>query len=142
MPPPARVLVITREHVMRNLLEQIFIIREVPTCIVPTLQEAEAAMKSLGLAGVGLVMVDIAALGGCEDEQLRNVQRVLQAWPAPPTPLPTLLIGTLLQKYTASARPSDHVQFLAKPFHLGELTEAIGKLYGPTAPRHVPLPPS
>ena len=126
---PTHVLIITHDETMRNLLEQIFMIRDVQVVIAATVQAAEASINLGGVGTFGLVLIDIAALGECESDQKNVACRILEDWTATNPTLPFLLLGTFLQKHAIHMIRADIVRALVKPFRLDELVDAIDELY-------------
>ena len=125
MSTPSHVLIITNDNGLRNLLEQIFIIRGDTTVIVRTIQDAEITTKRWELAMCRLVIIDTDALGMGETEQKHMACRVLEDWTTKYPMLPFLFLGTLLQKYALLTIRADIMQFVVKPFHLDNLVDAI-----------------
>ena len=125
MQRPTHVLIITRDGVMRNLLEQVFIIRDVQIVTAATVQGAEAIINLWGLGAFGLVIIDTEALGDCEVDQQHITGRILQAWTAAHPRLPFIVLGSLFQKHAVHMSRANGVRVLVKPFRLDELIDAI-----------------
>ena len=119
------VCIVTHDNGLRNLLEQIFIIRGDPIVIVRTLQDAEIAIERWDSATCRLVIIDTAALGRCETEQKHTACRILEDWTTTYPTLPFVFLGTLLQKYALLAIRADIMRFIVKPFRLDDLIDAI-----------------
>lgn len=122
------VLMITRDNVIRNLLEQVFIIRDVQIVITATASGAEAIAAQWGLDAFSLVIMDTAALGESESEQRHVAHRMLQAWNSANPRLPVIVLATFLQKHDLHGAQTDRVRTLVKPFRVDELVEAIEAL--------------
>jgi DNA-binding NtrC family response regulator len=126
---PTHVLIITRDETMRNLLEQVFMIRDVQVVIAVTVQGAEASIDLWDVGTFGLVIIDTAALGECESDQKHVACHILENWTATHPTLPFLFLGTILQKHAIHMIRADIVRILVKPFRLDELVDAIDELY-------------
>ena len=129
MQHPTHALIITRDDLIQNLLEQVLLIRDIQIVTVATVQEAEAIVALSGLGVFGLVIIDTAALGENEADQQHESSRVVEAWTAANPSLPFILLGTFLQKHGVHMIRSDRVYVLVKPFRLDELVDAIDQLY-------------
>jgi DNA-binding NtrC family response regulator len=129
MQQPTHVLILTHDDAIRNLLEQIFIIRDVQVLIAETVQGAEAIIHQWGLSTFGLVIIDTAALGKYEMEQKRVACRLLEEWTTAHPALPFLFLGTVLQKHAIYPIRADIVRVLVKPFRLDELVNVVDDLY-------------
>ncbi len=129
MQKPTHVLIITHDDAIRNLLEQVFIIRDVQIVIAATVQGAEAIVDLWGLGTFGLVIIDTAALGECDLDQNHMACRVLEDWTATNSTLSFLFLGTILQKHAMHMIQAEIVRVLVKPFRLDELVDAVDDLY-------------
>lgn len=127
---PAHVLIITRDDVVRNLLEQVFIIRGIPIVIAASAPGAKAIVDLWGLSAFGLVIIDTAALGARESDQQHAVCRMLGEWTVANSRLSFILLGTLFQKHALHRFQAPVVHVLVKPFRLDELVDTIDELYG------------
>ena len=124
------VLIMTHDDASRNLLEQVFLIRDVQVVVVAaTVQRAEAIIERWGLASFGLVIIDTAALGACDAEQKHVACCIVEDWTAKAPTLPFLVLGTFLQKHEMHTIRADRVRFLVKPFRLDDLVDAVDNLY-------------
>lgn len=126
---PSYVLIVTNDNVLRNLLEQVCIVLGDETVMVRTLKDAEAILAHWELTTCKLAIVDTAALDVGEFEQKRATCRLLEDWTTTYPMLPFLFLGTLLQKYALLAIRADIMRFIAKPFCLDVLVEAIEGCY-------------
>jgi len=129
MQQPTHVLILTHDDAMRNLLEQVFIIRDVQILIAETVQDAEAIMNRWGLPAFGLVIIDTAALGEYELDQKQMACRLLEEWTTAHPALPFLFLGTVLQKHAIYPIRADIVRVLVKPFRLDELVDVVDDFY-------------
>ncbi len=129
MQQSSHVLIITRDNIIRNLLEQVFIVRDIQIVIAATIHGAKAIIDLWGLRPFGLVIVDIAALGACESDQQLVGYRALEAWTAANARLPFIFLGTFFQKHAVQRIRADAVRVLVKPLHADELIDAIDELY-------------
>jgi hypothetical protein len=125
MSMPSHVLIITKDQRLRNLLEQIFIVRGDRTVTVNTIPGAKTTTEPCEPAMYRLVIVDTAALRMCETEQKHRACRVLEDRSTKCPTLPFLFLGNLLQKYSLLAIRGDMPRFIAKPLHLDDLVGAI-----------------
>lgn len=135
---PKHVLIMTRDHAIRNLFEQLFMTRDIPFVMAASVQGAEAIIDLWGMQGFGLVIIDTAMLGEGEAEQRDVACRLLKAWTAKWPCLAVLLLGTLWQKHAVQMRRGG--RFLVKPYRLGELVDAVDELYAGTPCAKEPLP--
>lgn len=126
---PTHVLIITRDDAIRNLLEQVFMIRDVQIAVAATAQGAEALVDLWGLNTFGLVIIDTAALGEHESDQKHVACRILAGWTTANPALPFLFLGTILQKHALYTIRADIMRVLVKPFRLDELVDAVDDLY-------------
>jgi DNA-binding NtrC family response regulator len=129
MQQPTHVLILTHEDAIRNLLEQVFIIRDVQILIAETVQGAKAIINLWGLPTFGLVIIDTAALGEYELDQKRLACRILEEWTATYPALPFLFLGTVLQKHAIYLIRADIVRVLVKPFRLDKLVDVVDDFY-------------
>ncbi len=129
MQQPTHVLIITRDDVIRNLLEQVFIIRDIQIVIAATAEGAEAIVDLWGLNAFGLVVIDTAAFGESESDQQHVACRMSEAWTAVNPRLPFIWLVTFLQKQDVQMAQADRVRVLVKPFRVDELVDAIETLY-------------
>jgi DNA-binding NtrC family response regulator len=140
MQQPTHVLILTHDDAIRNLLEQVFIIRDVQILIAETVQGAEAIINLWGLSMFGLVIIDTAALGEYEMDQKRVACRILEEWTTAHPALPFLFLGTVLQKHAIYPIRADIVRVLVKPFRLDELVDVVDDLYPEQHHPHASLP--
>ena len=101
--------------------------------VTATVQEAEEARRRLGSEAIGLVITDVNLsrnLNGQEGYAL--FRRWTAAYPA----LPFLLISGAISSRDLLTTPTDGVRFLAKPFDLDELIEAVQALLRNGATTH------
>ena len=136
---PTHVLIVTSDHATRNLLEQVFMIRDIQIVIAATVQGAEAIIELWGLAEFGLIIIDTAALAERESDQKHVACHILHEWTEAHPSLPFLFLGTLGQKQTILAIRADIVRFLAKPYRLDDLVDAVDDLYLGSRCHQVPL---
>lgn len=128
MPTPPQVLILINEDGLRNLFEQLFMIRGNTIVIVSSLQGANTSLERWAPAICRLFIIDTAALGTYEVEQQYRACRLLEGWRTTHPTLPVLFLGTILQKYPILARRANLVRFIVKPVHLDDLVEAIDHL--------------
>lgn len=138
MREPTHVLIITHDDVLRNLLEQVFLIRSIQIVIAATVNGAEAIASLWGWGAFGLIIVDTEALGEGELDQQHIACHVLEEWTTATPSLPFIFLGTLLQKHALHLIRADGVRILVRPFRLDELVEVIDDLYGEK--QHSPHP--
>jgi DNA-binding NtrC family response regulator len=129
MQQPTHVFIMTHDDAIRNLLEQVFIIRDVQILIAETVLGAEAIINLWGLPAFGLVIIDTAALGEYESDQKHMACRILEEWTTTHPALPFLFLGTVFQKYALYLMRANIVRVLVKPFRLDELVDVVDNLY-------------
>jgi DNA-binding NtrC family response regulator len=127
MPTP-QMLILTKDDGLRNLFEQLFMIRGDTIVIVSNLQGAKTTLERWAPATCRLVIIDTTTLGTSEVEQQRRACRLLEAWSIRYPMLPVLFLGTILQKYPILAIRFHLVQFIVKPCHLDDLVAALDTL--------------
>lgn len=128
MSTPPQMLILTNDNGLRNLFEQLFIIRGDTIVIVRNLQGAKTTLERWAPATCRLVIIDTAALGTSEVEQQHGASCLLEVWSTRYPMMPVLLLGTILQKYPILAIRTHLVQFIVKPCHVDDLVEALDTL--------------
>jgi len=128
MSTPPQMLILTKDDGLRNLFEQLFMIRGDTIGIVSNLQGAKTTLEQWVPVTCRLVIIDTAALGTSEVEQQHGACRLLEAWTTQYPMLPVLFLGTILQKYPILAIRTHLVQFIVKPCRLDDLVEALDNL--------------
>lgn len=134
MPGQMFVLLLTDDQTLRNLIEQLFIIYGIKTLTAATAEEGETLIVQIGLAGLGLAIIDTAVFGTDELQQQQRSYELLRAWTVKYLGLPCLVVGSILQRASILPEYTDIVQFLVKPFRLDELAGVVRGLWAGKKP--------
>ena len=113
---------------MRDILQEALHTYGYPVVTAATVQEAEELRQRLGAHAIGLVLADI--------NLSRNGQEgyaLFQRWTALHPTLPFVLMSAAANSRALPAVQTGAVRFVAKPFDLDELLEAMRSLLGEEA---------
>jgi DNA-binding NtrC family response regulator len=122
------ILVIDDDRTIRNLLHEALRLRGYHVTAVGTVPEAEDVLRQLGVAALGLVIADIQLT---TRPQAREGYVLYERWSATHPTLPFLLISGDPSSQSLPAIHTGTVRFLAKPFAMSELLEAVRLLFRP-----------
>jgi DNA-binding NtrC family response regulator len=124
---PARttILVVDDDDTVRGLLQEALDLYGYTVVVAATSQEAEDIIQRLTPAAIGLIIIDIHLTA---DPQAREGYRLYQRWTAVHPALPFLIISGDPDSKTLPAIATGAVRFLAKPFSLSELLQAVQAL--------------
>jgi DNA-binding NtrC family response regulator len=127
-PGPALILVIDDDQTIRSLLHDTLRLHGYQVIAVGTVQEAEEILQQPGVAALGLVITDIQLT---TNRQVREGYRLYERWIATHPTLPFLLISGDPSSQSLPAIQIGAVRFLAKPFTMSDLLEAVRLLFRP-----------
>ena len=127
-PDPAIILVIDDDETIRSLLHDTLRLRSYQVMAVGTVQEAEELLRQRGAAALGLVIADIQLT---INRQVQEGYRLYERWSATHPTLPFLLISGDPSSQSLPAIQTGAVRFLAKPFTVSDLLEAVRLLFRP-----------
>lgn len=116
MAQSTRVLLLTREPAIQNLVEQVCHIDGHRTVTAATVEEAHALTAPEGRDAFALAVIDTAAFGASEQQQPHLARQLWQEWTVVYPGLPLMFVGTLPQHYAFLANRADIGVFLEKPF--------------------------
>ena len=116
MSPSTRVLLLTMEPAIRNIVEQVGFIHGYRTVTVVTIEEAHALTARGGKDAFALAVVDTAALGVRDQQQPRQAYQRWQDWRATSPGLPLVFVGTMAQSHAFLKQRAGIGGFLVKPF--------------------------
>jgi len=116
MAQSTRVLLLTREPTIQNLVEQICLIDGHRTVTAATVDEAHALIAQSSRDAFALAVIDTAALGASDQQQQRVVCQLWQDWTAAYPGLPLVFVGTRSSSNAFLAHCADISVFLEKPF--------------------------
>ncbi|MDH3601189.1 MAG: hypothetical protein OEU26_16335 [Candidatus Tectomicrobia bacterium] len=111
-----RVLLLTTEPAIQNLVEQVCLIDGYRTVTAATVEEAHALTAQGGRDAFALGVVDTAALGTCDQQQQRIAHQLWQDWTTSYPDLPLVFVGTMSQNDAFLEHRADTGAFLEKPF--------------------------
>lgn len=129
------VLIISHQRAMRHLTERVCRRIGATTVTATSGQEASAIVAARGLHDWALVVIDTVASGQDKLSQPRMARQLLQEWTAASPLLPFVFIGPVVQKHALLRIRADIVRFVATPFGLHGLIEAIESCLPRTTPR-------
>lgn len=135
---PTRVLVITHDPTLTNLLKSVCITHGVQMVTSVLMSEEEVLNPDIDLTAFGLIVIDIAVFGGSEWHQKRLSCRLLRHWTEADPTLPLLFIGTASQKRAILAIRADTVRFLTRPINRHQLARTMASFE--RIKRHHPPP--
>ena len=121
------ILIVEDNEVLRDMMAVALQTHGYEVATTATVQEAEAAMRQCGPTAIGLVISD---LNLTSDREAREGYALYQRWA---TAYPTLAYLLISGDRTSAAVPAIRdgvVAFLAKPFGLQELFDAVQALLG------------
>ena len=122
---PATILVVDDDEAVRGLLQEALDLYGYTVVVAATSQEAEDALQRLDPATIGLVIIDIHLTA---DPHAQEGYVLYQRWTTAHPTLPFLLISGDPNSQTLPAIATGVVRFLAKPFSLTELLQAVQAL--------------
>ena len=111
-----RVLLLTTEPAIRNIVEQVCLIDGHTTVTAATVEEAHALTAQRGGDAFALAVIDTAALGGSDQQQQQMVLQLWQAWRVTYPDLPLVFVGTMFQNDAFPSQGANNGGFLRKPF--------------------------
>jgi DNA-binding NtrC family response regulator len=120
------ILIIDDDSAVRNLLRETLELRGYQIVVAATVQEADEALQRLAATSIGLVITDIHLTRGSHAQE---GYELYQRWTALHPTLHFLLISGDPSSRNLPAVRSGIVRFLAKPFTINELLEAVRTLY-------------
>jgi two-component system response regulator FlrC len=121
----ATILVVDDDRAVRNLLCEALSLYDYKVVATATAQEADAALKQLGIAAIGLVIADIQLTA---DAQAQEGYELYKRWTTAHPTLPFLLISGNPTSQTLPAIRTGAVRFLAKPFTISGLLATVQTL--------------
>ena len=127
-PGQAIILVIDDDQTVRSLLYDTLRLHGYHVIAVGTVQEAEEVLQQRGAVALGLVIADIQLT---PNRQAREGYMLYERWSATHPTLPFLLISGDPSSQALPAIQSGAVRFLAKPFTMRDLLEAVQLLFRP-----------
>ena len=116
MEQSTRVLLLTTEPTIQNLVEQVCLIDGHPTVTAATVEDAHALTAQGGRDAFSLSVIDTAALGASDQQQQHMARQLWQDWSDAYPRLPLLFVGTMSPNYDFVAHRTDIGGFLEKPF--------------------------
>ena len=116
MTQSTRVLLLTREPAIQNLVEQICLIVGHRTVTAATVDEAHALIAQSSRDAFTLAVIDTAALGASDQQQQRVARQLWQDWTTAYPRLPLVCVGTRPSSNAFLAHCTDISVFLEKPF--------------------------
>ena len=111
-----RVLLLTTEPAIQNLVEQVCLIDGYRTVTAATVEDAHALAAQRGKDAFVLGVIDTAALGVSDQQQQHAARQLWQDWSAAYPGLPLMFVGTRSPNYDFVAHRPDIGGFLEKPF--------------------------
>jgi two-component system cell cycle sensor histidine kinase/response regulator CckA len=121
------VLILDDDEAIRSLLEEALRLRGYQTVTAATVTEAEAVLRQYGPAGLALVISDIHLSA---NPQAQEGYALYQRWTAMHPALRFLLMSGNPRSQTLPAIRTGLVRFLAKPFSITELLDAVQAILG------------
>lgn len=125
--PPPRVLILDDDEAIRHLLEEALRLLGYQTVTAATVTEAEAVLQQYGPAGLALVISDVHLSANL---QAQEGYALYQRWTAMHPALRFLLMSGDPRSQTLPAIRTGRVRFLAKPFSITELLDAVQAILG------------
>jgi DNA-binding response OmpR family regulator len=116
MTQSTRVLLLTTEPAIQNLVEQVCLIDGYRTVTAATVEDAHALAAQRGRDAFVLGVIDTAALGASDQQQQHAARQLWQDWSAAYPRLPLMFVGTRSPNYDFVAHRPDIGGFLEKPF--------------------------
>lgn len=124
---PPRILILDDDEGIRTLLEEALQLRGYQTVTAATVTEAEAVVQQYGSAGLALVISDVHL---SPNPQAQAGYVLYQRWTVRYPGLRFLLMSGDPRSQTLPAIRTGQVRFLAKPFSISELLNAVQALLG------------
>ena len=116
MEQSTRVLLLTKEPTIQNLVEQVCLIDGYRTVTAATVEDAHALTAQGGRDAFALSVIDTAALGTSDQQQQHSARQLWQDLIAAYPGRPLLFVGTMSPNYDFVAHRPDIGGFLEKPF--------------------------
>jgi two-component system cell cycle sensor histidine kinase/response regulator CckA len=124
---PPRILILDDDEAIRTLLEEALQLHGYQTVTAATVTEAEAVLQQYGAAGLALVISDIHL---SPNLQAQEGYVLYQRWTVSYPVLRFLLMSGDPRSQTLPAIRTGQVRFLAKPFSISELLDAVQAILG------------
>ena len=125
MPPQPWVLMISHQHTMWQLTEQVCRQAGAETITAASGQAASAIAAERGLHDFALVVMDTAEAGRENLSQPRMARQLLPEWTAASPSLPFVFVGPRPHQQALQRIRADIVRFVTPPFSQHTVREAI-----------------
>ena len=126
-PAITAILIVEDDAMLRQLFEQVLRQQGYAIYTAATVTEAEALRQQRGIATLGLVIADIQLSA---DPHMREGYALYERWTAAHPTLPFLLMSGDPASRNLPAIQAGAVRFLAKPFPIRALRDAVQALVG------------
>jgi CheY-like chemotaxis protein len=125
MPQQPSVLIISHQHTLRHLAEQVCQQAGATTVTATSGQEGSAIAAARGPRGFALVVMDTAEPSRENLSPPRMACQLLQEWTAASPSLPFVFVGPKSQKQALMRIRADSVRFVTPPFSRHTVRQAI-----------------